>query len=105
MTSVDYNGQQVPKRIKMLIAADRLVAALQQFMSPELLAVLTGMLDYAEVRQGDRRRLRPAPGGGEAGEGEQLDAAAAHGEGEVGEELLCQLGAGDVHGASLRMAS
>ena len=57
MASSDFNAQQVPKRLKMLIAADRLIAILLEFLPLQQLNELLNMLDFALAKKGDEAKF------------------------------------------------
>lgn len=57
MTSSDYNGQQVPKRFKMLIDAEALKEALQAYLPSVQFDELWEMLDFAACSPGDESKV------------------------------------------------
>lgn len=56
MSSSDYNAQQIPKRFKMLIDADRLVAILAAYLPASQMEELAAMLDFAYAAAGDEAK-------------------------------------------------
>lgn len=57
MASSDFNAQQVPKRLKMLIAAERLIAILLEFLPRQQLDELLGMLEFALTKDDDESKF------------------------------------------------
>jgi hypothetical protein len=63
MASADYNGQQVPKRFKMLIAYEYLVELIADFLPKPQLDQLLQEFDLAAVKKGDEAKsLHLEPG-------------------------------------------
>ena len=63
MSSSDYNGQQVPKRFKMLLDAARLMEILSDFLPESQLKQLFDMLVISQCKEGDESKvLRLEPG-------------------------------------------
>ena len=63
MSSSDYNSQQVPKRMKMLIDAARLIRVLMDYLPPNQFNELIEMLTFAEAKKGDEAKaIRVDPG-------------------------------------------
>jgi DNA polymerase I-like protein with 3'-5' exonuclease and polymerase domains len=56
MSSSDYNGQQVPKRFKMLIDAEALREVLEGYLPESQIDELWAMLDIAECAGGDEAK-------------------------------------------------
>lgn len=56
MASADFNGQQVPKRVKMLLNAERLFRILKAFLPESQFEELLGMLLTAEAKPGDEAK-------------------------------------------------
>ena len=57
MSSSDYNGQQVPKRFKMLLDAARLIRILAEFLPESQLRELFDMLVMDEAQAGDEAKV------------------------------------------------
>lgn len=57
MSSADYNGQQVPKRFKMLLAGARLFRILEDFLPPNHMQELFAMLNIGECKDGDEAKV------------------------------------------------
>ncbi len=56
MSASDFNSQQVPKRLKMLIAAERLMRILEEFLPASQLQELADMLLFALAKEGDEAK-------------------------------------------------
>ncbi len=57
MSSRDYNGQQVPKRFKMLLNANKLHAILREYLPENQFEELLDMFEYAPVNEGDEAKV------------------------------------------------
>lgn len=56
MACSDYNAQQTPKRLKMLMDADRLIGILIEFLPIQQLNELLNLLDFADAAEGDEAK-------------------------------------------------
>lgn len=56
MSSSDYNAQQVPKRFKMLLDADRILSLLAAFLSERQFEELSDAVDISPIKDGDESK-------------------------------------------------